>query len=198
MPKISKPADSDTSAALSSNVVIRNYRNQTIVSAVTRPRKSNSHDRQRTINRFREANKWAKNELKNPETRALYAKGVNSRLTNPHTVAVSDYLQAPVIHYINLKEVTGSIGDPIRVKATDNFRVTQLVIVITNAKGHIVEEGFATQYPRKPSMWLYRLTLEHPDIVTCKILAMAWDLPNNKTRMTGNYQQSLLYPIGHK
>lgn len=184
MPKISKRHDGDTSAAFSSNVVVRKYRNQTIVSAVTRPRKSNSTNRKKVNDKFKDANQWAKKILEQPEFRSLYEKGVNSRLSNPHTVAVSDYLVPPVIHYINLKEFQGKIGDIIRIKATDNFRVKEVYINILDPKGKQIENGYAVQYPRKPSMWIYQLTAEYPDLTAIEVCASARDLPGNVAEMS--------------
>jgi hypothetical protein len=183
MPKLKKRTDADMSAALGSNAVIRKYRNQTILSTVTRPRKSKSPKRKEINDRFKSANQWAKEILKRPGMKELYTKGVNTTLSNPHTVAVSDYLAAPVVHYINLKDVKGKIGDPIRIKATDNFRVTEVHVIITNTKGVRLEDGMATRYPRKPAMWVYRLTVEHTDLSGTKVDVHAYDLPGNYAGM---------------
>ena len=179
MSKIRKPTRADISAILSHAAVIRKYRNQTVISVVTTPRRSKSARKKASNDRFKEANNWAKHVLRDPGMKALYAKGINGKLSSAHTVAVSDYLQAPVIHYINLKDHTGAVGDKIRIKATDNFQVTAVEVTITNAKGILVEKGQATRYSRKPAMWSYILTVANPDLPGTVISVIARDRPGN-------------------
>src|SRR5882757_9045270 len=151
--KIRKPTEADISAVLSKDVVMRKIRNQTIISTVTVPRKSTSARKEETNDRFAEASHWAKMTLLKPGMKELYSTGINSKLTNARTVAVTDYLNAPKIHYISLKQHTGAIGDKIRIKATDDFEVTAVNVTITNKKGKLLEAGPATRYKRKPQMW---------------------------------------------
>ena len=99
-----KSPKGDNSALLSNAAVIRKYRNQTVVSTVTTPRKSKSTKRKAANEQFKEANVWAKHVLREPGMKELYANGINDQLSGAHTVAVSDYMQAPEIHYVNLKK----------------------------------------------------------------------------------------------
>jgi hypothetical protein len=180
VPKIRKPTSGDISAVLSKDAVVRSYRRQTLVSTVTIPRKSKSRKRKAANDRFRKANDWAKSVLRRPGMKELYAKGINDKLSNPHTVAVSDYMQAPEIHYVSLKNHRGAAGDPIRIKATDNFQVTAVEVSITNAKGILLERGQATRYPRKPAMWVYILTAANRHLPGTVIKVIASDRPGNK------------------
>ena len=179
MPKIRKQNKADISALLSNDVALRKYRNQDVASTVKIPRKSKSTKRKAANERFKEANDWAKNILRLPGMKALYAKGISDKLSNAHTVAVSDYMQAPKIHYINLKKHAGAIGDQISIKATDNFQVTTVEVKITNAKGILLEKGQATRYGRKPAMWAYLLTVANPDLPGTVIKVIARDRPGN-------------------
>jgi hypothetical protein len=171
----------DISALLSDDLALRKYRNQLVLSTVTVPRKSTSARKRKSMNRFAEASAWAKAILRKPGMKEWYSKGINSKLTNAHTVAVTDYLIAPKIHYISLKQHTGVIGDDIRIKATDAFQVTAVNVTITNKNGKQLEAGPATRYKRKPVMWIYTLTVANPEVVGTEIQVIAIDRPGNKT-----------------
>ena len=183
MPKIRKPTKADISAMLSDDAAVRRYRNQTVISKVTFPRKSKSPKRKEANDRFKEANAWAKHTLKQPGMKELYAKGINDKLSNPHTVAVSDYMQPPEIHYISLKDYTGTVGNKIRIKATDNFQVTEVKVRISNAKGILLEKGEAVRNPRKPAMWVYTITVANPDLPGTVVKVNVSDRPGNKVEV---------------
>lgn len=110
----------------------------------------------------------------------LYSKGINSTLSNAHTVAVKDWMVAPKIHYIGLKTHTGAVGDTIRIKVTDDFQVTNVIVTINDSKGTKLETGPAIQYKRKPMMWIYTLTIANPDIKGTSIKVTASDRPGNE------------------
>ncbi len=181
MPKIRKPTKGDISALLSNDVVVRKIRNQTIVSTITVPKASKSIRKKETNDRFAKAGAWAREILTEPGMKKLYSKGIDSRHTNARTVAVTDYLTAPKIHYISLKQHTGAIGDKIRIKATDDFQVTSVNVTITDKNGNQLETGATSRYKRKPVMWVYTLTVANPEIVGTVIEVQAMDRPGNKT-----------------
>ena len=179
VPKLKKYTAADLSAVLSDHVVLRKFRNQLVISKVTVPRKSKSVKKQASINRFRAANSWAKNILQQPGMKELYSKGINSKLSNAHTVAVSDYLNPPEIHYIDLKGYTGAAGDEIRIKVTDVFRVVAVTVTIAGSNGKQLEAGSAVRYVRKPAIWIYTLTRDNPHVKGTVIQVKASDLPEN-------------------
>jgi hypothetical protein len=179
VPKIRKPTQADISAVLSNDVVVRKVRNQTVISTITIPRKSTSTRKQQANKRFAKANQWAKMILTQPGMMELYSKGVNSKLSNAHTVAVVDFLNAPEIHYISLKQHTGAVGDKIRIKATDDFHVTTVDVTIIGKNGKQLEKGPAIRYKRKPAMWIYTLTVANPDISGTIVEVTARDRPGN-------------------
>jgi hypothetical protein len=181
MAKMRKPTKSDISALLSNDVVVRTIRNQTVISTITKPKKSTSARKAETNDRFAEASYWAKATLKKPGMKELYSKGISGKLSNAHTVALADYLNAPKIHYISLKQHTGAIGDKIRIKATDDFLVTAVNVTITNKNGKQLETGPATRYKRKPVMWIYTLTVANPKMIGTVIEVKVMDRPGNKT-----------------
>jgi len=66
------------------------------------------------------------------------------------------------------------------VKATDDFMVTKVKIVITNAAGAIIEQGEAAQDANKSDQWEYKATIANSPLAGTKILAVAYDRPGNK------------------
>jgi hypothetical protein len=65
------------------------------------------------------------------------------------------------------------------VKATDDFMVTKVKVIITNATGAIIEEGEALPDAMKSNQWEYKATAANPTLVGTKILAVAYNRPGN-------------------
>ncbi len=130
---------------------------------------------------FRDASQYAKQETSDPAVKALYAKSIDSQRRSAYNVALSDYMNPPVIHYIRAAGYTGAIGSLITIKATDDFRVENVSVVIYSAKGKIIEKGEAARNKHKPFMWNYRTTVENRGVKGCRIEATAKDRPENKT-----------------
>ncbi len=180
MPKIKKPTGADISALTSDVVAPKKYRNRLVISRVTFPKPSNSEKKKEMNDRFADANQYAKHILKLPGMKELYAKGISARLSNTHTVAVSDYLNAPVIHAINIKEYHGTAGDKLRIRATDDFQVTSVEVRIRNKKGDTLEKGEAVKNKRKPRSWVYTTTVNNPELEGTTIEVTAKDRPGNE------------------
>jgi hypothetical protein len=60
----------------------------------------------------------------------------------------------------------------------DDFAVREVKVVITNADGSIVEEGFA-QAGATGYEWTYHATAENPDLAGDRIEVFASDTPGN-------------------
>jgi hypothetical protein len=181
MPKLRKKTKADISAVFSDDVAVRKYRNQNIISTIKRPKKTTSDKREASKKRLTAASIWAKSTLKDPSIEKLYSKGITERLSSAHTVATTDYLNPPTIHYISLKQHTGAIGDKIRIKATDDFQVIAVDVTIKDKNGKEIEKGPAERYKRKPQMWIYTLTVANPEVEGTVIKVRAMDRPENKT-----------------
>lgn len=183
MAKIKKPNKAFKSALLSEVVAPKMYRNRLVMSQVTFPKPSKSKKKKEANDRFAHANQYAKNVLKRPGMKELYAKGINARLSNTHTVAVTDYLNPPVIHDINIKDYHGTAGDKLRIRATDDFQVTSVEVRIINKEGHTLEKGAALKNKRKPSSWVYTTTVNNTQLEGTKIQVTAKDRPGNEVEM---------------
>ena len=132
--------------------------------------------------RFRRATRYAKAQSNNAEAKAHYAKGICRQRPSAYNVALSDYLNAPVIHYIQPKLYTGDVGSLITIKATDDFRVERVKVTIHTPDGKLLESGDAERNKRKPFMWNYRATVNNAMVSGSVIKVIAKDRPGNKAQ----------------
>jgi hypothetical protein len=133
------------------------------------------------MKRFRAASQWAKAETRDAAVKAHYATGICRERPSAYNVALSDYLNAPVIHYIRPKLYTGTVGSLITIKATDDFRVERVYVTIHTAEGKLLESGEAERNKRKPFMWNYRATVKNAKVSGSVIQVNVWDRPDNMT-----------------
>jgi len=127
-------------------------------------------------NAFREAVAYAGSAQTNP----LYIKKAAGTLRTPYNIAVSDWFHAPEILDIIIDAYTGAPGQPIRVKAIDDVKVTSVTILITDETGALIEQGPATQLDRLT--WKYTTTVAAPCLQPT-IQAAVQDLPGHTTTM---------------
>ncbi|UYQ95669.1 hypothetical protein MKQ68_11200 [Chitinophaga horti] len=141
-----------------------------IIAKAPRKRPGRGTDGQeRTKAQFKEGAAWSAKVRKSAALHAVYKAGLYDAL-NVHNLAIADFLQAPVIHAVE-------VGDQgIMVMATDNFKVAGVTVKIYNGKGQLVEGGKAVQ--EKDGTWLYVPCKEQLD--GCRILVSARDLPGNE------------------
>ena len=131
--------------------------------------------------RFLEAVAYAKQQVKQPDIKEEYATGITPKLKSAYAVALTDYLVAPKVGPIYTTDYHGAIGDLIAVKAKDDFMVTRVKIVITNAAGAVIEQGEASPDLQKTFLWNYNASVANPTLAGTKIQAIAYDRPGNIT-----------------
>lgn len=180
MPRSNSSAILDLMGLDGKDVVVSRRDGKLVLSKFKKRRKSKSPKRKETNDKLRDANRWAKRILAQPEMKALYEKGINAKKTSAHTVAVADYLNAPNIEYVKLGDYKGACGDPIRIKATDDFQVVSVEVKITDGKGELLEEGKAERYSRKHFMWVYKAAETNAHLTNTTIRVIAKDRPGNK------------------
>ena len=129
--------------------------------------------------RFTDATEYAAVVKADPDMVAAYM-AVAKPGQNANNLAIRDFYNAPEIHELKTDEYMGQTGQTIRVRATDDFRVYQVVVGIYTASGVLVEEGNALQ-GRSGIEWLYTARNDNPAYKGCKVRAMAEDLPGNQT-----------------
>jgi hypothetical protein len=130
--------------------------------------------------RFTEAAKWAKLQMKKPDVKALYATGISGKKKSAFLVALTDYATSPTVSSIDASQYKGAVGDTITAKAVDDFAVTQVLFTITDATGKLLESGQAKQDADKEFNWNYVATVANPAVTGTKIRVTAIDRPGNK------------------
>ena len=168
------------SGKLGDMLVIRQQGGQTILSVAPGPSKTEPSEAQKLQrSRFQQAVIYAKAQMADPDSKAEYGEKAKGNKT-AYNVAVADFFAAPNIDEIDVANYTGSLGDTIRVRATDDFKVTQVKVTIINADGSLVEEGDAVLQPNDLD-WVYTATAENSSLDGDRILVQAMDQPGNVT-----------------
>ena len=143
-------------------------------------RRKLSAGQKENADRFKEATMYANSCMEIPERKALYERGITKSKNNAYTVACTDYLNPPTIHYIKLAD-NGLAGSTITIKATDDFEVTSVRITITGANGKIMEAGAAIRNRLKRQMWKYETKVVSKESKGMEIKATAGDHAENET-----------------
>lgn len=128
---------------------------------------------------FREGVFYAKAVSDDPVRKQWY-EAVAKPGQTAYNLALADFCKAPVIKKVTLAEYIGQIGDPILIRAIDNFRVETVSVNILDANGESVETGQATLQENGLD-WLYTATVDNPILPGTIISVTATDLPGNKT-----------------
>lgn len=130
----------------SGDIVFRRYLGRLIVA-----QKARRTDRPPTIaqlevrDRFKRSVGWAKRALQNPTLAGEYRVTAATRESTAFALAAKDYHHAPVVREIGLADYRGRIGDPIVVKASDDFGITEVEVSVRDQAGNVLEQGVATQ-----------------------------------------------------
>ena len=176
------PVLQNVSGMLGDTVVFRKVRGKMQMANRPASGRKPSEKQEAVKLRFQEATQYARQQLAQEESRALYESGITGQKHTAHVVAVTDYLNAPRVHFIETADYLGNVGDTILVKATDDFMVTGVKIVITGSDGIVLEKGDAGP-DGKVNLWKYVATAANTSVEGTKIRAIAFDRPGNKTTM---------------
>jgi len=126
--------------------------------------------------RFRAAVQYAKVALAAPETEAVYAVAARERQQPLFSVAVADFLNAPLVTLVDAGAYTGQAGQMIVVQAQDDVRVTAVTMTLTDGEGAVLESGAAQANPPNSGRWTYTTTAAANGAATVHITAVAMDL----------------------
>lgn len=167
---------SEVGGVLSEVFIVRKVRGQMQLISRPRPKRRKPTPKQKAMrDRFRMATQFAAKMASDPESVALYARGITSKHTTIQMVALRDFMNPPKIHDVVLK------GPVIHIHATDDFMVTEVLIMIMDGRGRIVESGNAVSDPEMKDYWTYKMSADvarHPKIA---IRVSAYDYPKNRT-----------------
>lgn len=159
-------------------IVFRNHYGKTIVSSKPKERTGEPTDAQKTHQaKFQQAILYAKAAINDPATMQGYKDKAKDGV-RPYNVAVADFFHAPDFQSVDLNAYTGKIGDTIKVRVSDDFKVKEVSVTILNADGTEVEKGNAVQMAETDD-WIFTATKANASLDGDKIVIRASDIPGN-------------------
>ncbi len=168
------------SSMLGQNVAVRQVGSRMVVKSRP-PHKQTSTDKQIAVRKkFLGAADWARWQLDQPGKKESYQARTTPKLKSAYLVAVSDYLNSPEVTVVDSIEYTGEVGSSINVRATDDFKVIRVKVVIRDAADRIIEQGEAIQSPSHNQLWTYHATVANANMPGTKLKAIAFDNPGNE------------------
>ena len=96
------------------------------------------------------------------------------------SLMVADFLNPPTIEAINLGDYDGQPGAAIFIRATDDFEVTRVEVVIFSDSGERIEGGPARRESTSLAWWAYETTTSVPGGASVRVEAAATDRPGNR------------------
>jgi hypothetical protein len=131
--------------------------------------------------RFKEAAAYAGAVMKDALLRQPYLVAAKARNTNPFGLALADFMGLPKVTEVDLAEYHGQVGDPIRVRASDDFGLVAVTVTIRTEAGATVEQGLAVN---EKGIWVYRATTVAPVDQTLIIEAGAKDRADHEQTLS--------------
>jgi len=118
------------------------------------------------------------------ENLEAYVRRAEELGTTAYELAVADWYGSPRVLEINVDRWTGKAGETIRVKARDNVMVANVLVVIRDSNGLIMEMGEAVQTKSGSAWWSYRTQSAISLTPFPSVQAIAFDLPGNRDSFT--------------
>jgi hypothetical protein len=169
------------SGAVSHDMVFRKYKKKTSVYIKQERTSELSEKETAQRGKFKEGILYAKSAILDPVLKAEYQAVADATdFPNAYTVALADFLKGPEIKQIDISKYNGAIGDKILIKATDNFKVVSVEVIITKQNGSIIEAGLAVLAPSQLT-WDYTVTAANQIAQGDTITVIASDVPGNNT-----------------
>jgi len=160
-------------------VSLRQSGKQLIVTERPKKRQASTEKSELARERFLDAVYYAQKQSADPLSKSLYEKGVNEKKRSAYAVAFCDYLIEPKVDEINTIDYKGNVGDPIAIRAKDDFRVMRVKVEIVDAGGTVIEDGDATTDDSARNLWTYSAKALNATPVGTTIRVTAFDKPGN-------------------
>jgi hypothetical protein len=167
------------SGMLGDVVVYRQVKGGVVMANKPKPSGTVSEDQLEVQNKFKKAANYAKRQMADPASKALYEIAKGDKIPSAYAAAVRDYLRAPTIDQVDLAGYGGQVGDKILILASDDFRVESVFVTILSAANAVIESGDAVQTPN--GEWEYTATAANPEAAASKFQVQAKDKPGNVT-----------------
>ncbi len=166
------------------NMVFKERQGQDIVAAKPdQVKQPNTPAQMQQRDYFRQAAKYAKSALADPQINAAYAAKAKALHSTPIAVAVKDWMTEPEVTVIDLSHYTKHAGDAIYIAAQDDFEVTGVSVAIEDATHANVENGTAT-FDAASGSWKYLAKVDASAKTGLTVTATALDRPGNTGTLT--------------
>src|SRR6266545_6690894 len=106
-------------------LVFRKYKGRTIVGRKVVSSKPPTEGQLAQREQFSEAAAFARSVKAKPALLAFYEPIAKQRDLTVRSVAMGDYLKKPTIKPLDLSKYQGRIGDPIKIRATDDIGLAE-------------------------------------------------------------------------
>jgi len=167
------------SGKLGNQISLRNLRHCSVMAILPDASSKGPSAKQRAHQHlFKKASRYARSVYSDPFLKNIYEKKTSKSLT-VYKLALSDFLNPPVVHKIDSSGYKGKIGDKIMVDAVGRFSLRQIKITITGPNGKFIEEGNCI-LDTFHILWEYTATAEQSPLSSTTITATAYDYPGHK------------------
>lgn len=165
--------------SIGKELVFREWEGKTIVAKAPKARTGKATPSQeKTQENFQMAARYAKAIVKDPEMVTGYAAALRPR-QNVYSRALEDFIHPPTVVQITTRDYTGAVGDTLKIRAKDDFRVVTVLVEIYNPDGSLLEKGTCTQNLNGVD-FNYVAKLANPALAGTRIKAIATDVPGNE------------------
>lgn len=130
--------------------------------------------------RFRQAVLYGRLVMADPVKKKVYDQAAKVKGKPLFSLTVADFFNAPVVDEVDLSNYSGASGDPIVIQAHDDFKVTRLLVAVSDANGQEIENGEAMENPPASGRWVYTTTNAVPQGTIVRIAVTANDQPGGK------------------
>jgi hypothetical protein len=164
---------------LGKQVVFKKHGKDTVMAkmpVVSKKRPTKDQEKRREL--FSEAVTYASSALKDPMLKKAYEEKAGPE-RRAYNLALSDYLNAPVVEQIDTSKYDGSLGSIITITATDDFRVAEVSVRIFNSSGTLLEQDDAIPHRIDSTKWIYKARAVNKKLSGTKIKVVAKDIPGN-------------------
>ena len=171
------------SGMLGKTIVFRQVGDETI--ATSRPVRNGelSVKQKAQQAKFTQAVQYANGQMADPTAKAEYALAKDKLFDTSFNIAVADFLGSPSVQEIDTIAYKGKVGDKIRVRAVDDFKVASLLVQVLKADNTVAEQGQAVQQANKID-WVYMATTAITALTGFKVVASAKDKPGKSASQT--------------
>ena len=130
--------------------------------------------------RFRQAVLYGRLVMADPEMKADYEKVAKTKGKPLFSLTVADFFNEPVIDEVDLSGYSGQAGNPIIVRAHDDFKVTRLLVTVSDSSGEEIENGEAVETPPNGGRWVYTAISNLAQGTTVRIAVIVNDQPGGE------------------